>query len=405
MEAPVFIVGPPRSGTTLLAAMIGAHPEIACGAESHFFAKLSEAALYSAVKDSCWPDRAVRALSQLTVGDMPVHLQFGLSVDDLAEYLTDRAPAKRTMLEALTAQYAAYRGKKRWAEKSPPHLAQIPRIRSTFPNARIVRIVRDPRDSAESMCSLPWTSSFPVANAIVINEWFQLSQQADCTMPDTLTIRFEDLLQSPEETLRSVCQHIGVTYQPCMLHTCNADEAVVPDHEPWKKRVSQSLDPSRACAWKQTGWTRETVAISNVCHDLIETMGYESGPVGNGRAVCVNVNSMYQEFGAEAIVHLSERNIRVHCDQTPGGAHETWGEELVLLGGWRGTSAGRAAKVLEALRTLAMVVWRGIAGKATVRIPRYWTAQGTLDRYNACRMLICRLTRELYEAENGKENN
>ena len=52
---PIFIVGAPRSGTTLLSAILGSHSRIACGPETQFFSKLNLPALSSAAEDSYWP--------------------------------------------------------------------------------------------------------------------------------------------------------------------------------------------------------------------------------------------------------------------------------------------------------------------------------------------------------------
>ena len=58
-DAPIFIVGQMRSGTTLLASMINEHPRIACGPESALFTMLSPKDADAITEDAAWPDRAL----------------------------------------------------------------------------------------------------------------------------------------------------------------------------------------------------------------------------------------------------------------------------------------------------------------------------------------------------------
>ena len=68
---PVFVVGGPRSGTTLLAAMLAAHPAFDCGPETHCLSRWArlgprERARILDARD--WPERATRYVCSLTLG-------------------------------------------------------------------------------------------------------------------------------------------------------------------------------------------------------------------------------------------------------------------------------------------------------------------------------------------------
>ena len=64
-EPPVFVVGAPRSGTTLLASMLNAHGRLACGNETHFFKGLSGAVVEHLTDRRHWPQRACDYVSRL----------------------------------------------------------------------------------------------------------------------------------------------------------------------------------------------------------------------------------------------------------------------------------------------------------------------------------------------------
>src|SRR5688500_816538 len=119
-DAPIFVVGVARSGTTLLAALLSAHPRLDAGPESRFFARLRHldaAARARLVEPTEWPGPAVGFVSSLTNQGHPVVGLFDLTVDDIRDWLALRPPSIAAMLESLTAQHAERRGKARWVEK------------------------------------------------------------------------------------------------------------------------------------------------------------------------------------------------------------------------------------------------------------------------------------------------
>lgn len=116
-ESPyVFLVGSPRSGTTVLAELLGRHPDVVEWYEPYF------------------------------IWDWHV----GLPADDVrgAELATPRA---REWIRREFAVFLRKSGKRRLLEKLPDHAFQIPYVNAVFPEARWVHIVRDGRDVALSI--------------------------------------------------------------------------------------------------------------------------------------------------------------------------------------------------------------------------------------------------------------
>src|SRR5687768_3229239 len=133
LGAPVFVVGLPRSGTTLLAAMLGAHSRLDCGPETHFFSHLQRARSDRILTPRTWPRRGVELITSIVVGDTPVHHLFDVSTDELEAFLAARPPSVQVLLESLTAIRAARHRKARWIEKTPNHLLHVEKIRSLYP--------------------------------------------------------------------------------------------------------------------------------------------------------------------------------------------------------------------------------------------------------------------------------
>lgn len=273
--SPVFLVGAPRSGTTMLAAMVGSHSQFAVGPESQFFSKLSPQSLKAAAADPCWPDAAVELLLSLTLADQSVVALFETDEDALRAFLIEREPSVRTMLEALTVPFAAARGKAGWAEKTPNHLLNLDAIRAEWPEAAVVRIIRDPRDAALSTGRLPTFSSSFVANTLIWRAWQDRAAPFFETDARAITIRYEDLVANPEAQLRSLCEFLGVDYEPAMIEFAGAAADVSSENETWKKPVSGELDRSRMYAWRGTLDEGQKRFASLVNHEYLAQFGYD----------------------------------------------------------------------------------------------------------------------------------
>ena len=144
---PVFVVGGPRSGTTLLSAMLAAHSAFDCGPETHACragSRLAGSERSRILDPADWPRRATAFVTSLSLGKQPIHPMYGLTVEDVRSWLAASPPSLAAMLESLTEQRALRNGAPRWVEKTPRHLEVPELIAETWPGARIVRIVRDP---------------------------------------------------------------------------------------------------------------------------------------------------------------------------------------------------------------------------------------------------------------------
>jgi hypothetical protein len=274
---PIFIVGAPRSGTTLLATLLSSHSQISCGAETHFFPYLeaNHQQIPLILRDPAWPRQATEFMAALSLQDHRVHDLFGVEQQAIFDYLKSRRPSVQALLESLTVQQMVATQKSRWAEKTPNHILHLESIRRLYPAAKIVRIVRDPRDSAISMATkLPWASNSPLDNAYLIDEWYRKSQPFLGQDNLAYTVKYEALVAQPETSLQKLCGFLGMPFEPAMLDTEAAAQHTAPHHETWKSRVGQKLDASRCFAWKNRQPDIFLKAISLVCQGMIRQFNY-----------------------------------------------------------------------------------------------------------------------------------
>jgi hypothetical protein len=155
------------------------------------------------------------------------------------------------MLESLTVLHARRAGRARWLEKTPRHLLMTDLLRRLWPDARIVRIVRDPRDVALSLAGLPFAKESVVGNLVRVDQDDRASGARIASDPLAMTLRYEDLVTEPERELRRICDFVGEVYEPRMLDQRGSAAAVAADHEWWKAAVAGPLHTESVGRWRR----------------------------------------------------------------------------------------------------------------------------------------------------------
>lgn len=247
---PIFIVGAPRSGTTLLSAMLDNHSSLCCGPESQFFNKLNIKAVNEAFLKPNWPKLAFDEVVKITLADNRVVDLYEVNSTDYIRYLESHGAKLQTLLEGIMVPFMIKNEKQRWVEKTPDHILKLKLIRDLYPKSPIIRIIRDPRDSILSMARLPWTSHSFVENALIWKRWYLESERFLDTDTSSLTVRYEDLVDQPTVTLRQICRFIGEKFEPSMMDTSRSGLNVSTNNEPWKDMVNKPLSSGRKYRWK-----------------------------------------------------------------------------------------------------------------------------------------------------------
>ena len=139
--------------------MLAAHSAFDCGPETHCLSRWAHVARSERARildPADWPARAHAYVTTCRWASSPSTRCSGSRPATCAHGWPPGHPSLATMLESLTAQRAQRAGVPRWVEKTPRHLEVPELIAETWPDARIVRIVRDPRDAAVSLTKVPF---------------------------------------------------------------------------------------------------------------------------------------------------------------------------------------------------------------------------------------------------------
>ena len=193
-RAPIFVGGMFKSGTSLLRAMLGQHSAIASGLETYWFD---------------WDWSARESASMKVMYGRLAHF-FDMSVAEVTGMAMGSETAE-DFLETLMAEVARRQGKPRWAEKTPGNIAHADRIWAAWPDAKIVHIIRDPRDVFASLVEAKkWDSPEEFADRWVstIGRGLRLKGEINPSDKSYLAIRYEDLIAASEQTMRRVIDFI-----------------------------------------------------------------------------------------------------------------------------------------------------------------------------------------------------
>jgi hypothetical protein len=256
-----FVVGAPRSGTTLLRLMLDAHPELAVPPETWFL----RAAVGLRGRGTRLRDRLFELVTDFPTWD-DMHLsrrEFRRALDAVEPF--DLADGVR----AFYRLYAERQGKPRWGDKTPAYSAYLGAIERLLPEARFVHLIRDGRDVAVSVRPLWFAPGDDIRT--LARDWRDRVRRArrlgrGCR--HYLEVRYEDLVRTPRAELERLAAFLELPYDPAMeryhesggariaeLETRRrADGSVVATREQRLAaagRAASRLDPSRVERWRE----------------------------------------------------------------------------------------------------------------------------------------------------------
>ncbi len=291
---PIILGNAPSSGSTLLASLLSKHPEVAGGSELSVFDKsrlfeLGQKQYSRKIGSTIEHGHASHYVGSLRV--FTNHETYGYDKDSLIAFCRSFGSYKEMLLE-FGSGLCSRKGAAFWLEKTPPNIFNFPFLMDLFPEARFIQIVRDGRDAVASFLRRHPHPLYAVARWYCAN----LAGQHLVGNPRFLRIRYEDLVQFPELTLREVCGFVGINFRSQMLDIDNGRDA---DRLPtWKNsplaaistasigRHTQSNSPIANWVWRHL---RLTKAGQQLCCsssrpiqpiELQQVMGYATDRLG-----------------------------------------------------------------------------------------------------------------------------
>lgn len=264
----VFLIGLPRSGTTLLSHMLGNHPAIAAPPEP-------------------WVMLALHQLGRADRGHPANATVMQQAVENFAGP-DGLIAAARAAAAALYNARLLQSGKAVLVDKTPRYLFILDYVRAVFPLAKIVCLLRDPFDIAASFRSsfganLPAIldqledSPFLFDFTIGLDRLDRLVASRDSALH---VVRYEDLVASPAAVLGGVVEAIGLSATPAILAAmCKLNPKERQPGEFGDRKIEQTTAPHTASIGAyRTAFTRQELQslMNGLGLDRLQRLGYAS---------------------------------------------------------------------------------------------------------------------------------
>lgn len=245
LERPIFVVGCPRSGTTLVQCILSASSHAFSLPETHFFSWVFP--IVGVPLDSALSPQGMTHTREALETEAELVLPEAFWSD-----LQARSPTPLDTFVAIVEHFRPASGL-RAVEKTPRHVLHLDLIGEIFPDAVFVNVVRDPIDVASSLQGVPFASSRSMLSHA--QRWLESVEAAERYTASyrgrIYTVVYEELVRDPEPRVRSMCNFVKLDYEPRMLEEFGREAARnVGRDETWKRDISRGVIVDRKGVWR-----------------------------------------------------------------------------------------------------------------------------------------------------------
>ena len=283
----LFILGNPRSGTSLLRLMLTCHPDIIIPPESHFFLWLEEK--YSNWKFTDGLDTFLVDLYNSTKFET-----WEIPKDELKKYLLGlNINSYSELIEEIYLFYGKLHKKKNvkvWGDKNKLWKEKLGSIRKYYPSAKFIHLVRDGRDVACSFKELflnksksKYAPDLP-GEIVAIAERWSLNINAisfflkNIEANNKMIVKYEELINYPEDTLKVISNFLELPFDGKMLDYVkeNSNEVYEPlEFLEWKRKLNQIPDKKNIGKYKELLSSKEVKVFEKISSSELTKFGYE----------------------------------------------------------------------------------------------------------------------------------
>jgi hypothetical protein len=213
----VFLIGAPRSGTTLLARMLSAHSAVYGRAEPHLITPIAHLGYFGSVQKAPYDPYNVEQAVKEIVAEIP---------RGEAGYLE----ALRAYTDSVYAQLMerAPQGTRYFLDKTPAYALVLPFLTKLYPDAKYVVLTRHPLAVLTSYVESFFDGNYQVAmehNPILARYVPALARLVRERPVPLVWVKYEELVKDPETQFRGVCDYLGVPFEESAISYGESGEA------------------------------------------------------------------------------------------------------------------------------------------------------------------------------------
>lgn len=276
----LFVVGCPRSGTTLLQRMLHNHPQLAVAYDSLF--------IPAAVRGQADKNPPVSADLVERIETFHRFPRLGLP-EGIVTRLAPGARDYAELVQRIYDAFAALHGKPLGGEKSPGYVRHMPMLHDLFPDARFIHLVRDGRNVALSLLDWGKKTQRPKGPARKYRLWQESPvavsalwwarkagrgrRDAQRLPPDRYQeVSYEQLVDRPEDTLKALSGFLGLPYSEDMVHFYRGKTR----KDPGLSAKSAWLPATKGIRnWRRSMSAEDVELFEALAGDWLTAFGYE----------------------------------------------------------------------------------------------------------------------------------
>lgn len=290
LDAPLFIIGNPRSGTSLLRLILTSHSQILIPPECGFIIWLHK-------KYSDWSglDNSGSPRLDALLDDLFASKKFDtwlLDREVIKKRIIALQPSKYSELcGVIYATFGSGGGKEFtvWGDKNNFHINHLNDLLGLYPKAYFLHIVRDGRDVVcsyrEVMAAKSNSPYAPKLNTSALEialEWSNNVVKVDSFMSSmprerAMTIRYEDLVCDSLSTVKAMCGWLGLQFEDEMLNFYQQNKSNKLEPEltmDWKKRTMQPISDDTVGRYENVLSAAEKDMFLSAAKDALHRFSY-----------------------------------------------------------------------------------------------------------------------------------
>jgi hypothetical protein len=271
VSGPILIGGLERTGTSLIFALLASHPRIAMTRRTNWWTYF----------DGRFGDLGQEDALRRILGEMRQYRRHRKLEPDFERLEAEFRAGERSycrLFDLLESQHAERVGRPRWGDKSLHTERYADRVYECFPEARIIHMLRDPRDRYASAVKRWKSKRGGVGSATAA--WLasvELGRRNVERYPGRYRfLQYEHLVHDPEGELRAICEFIGEPYDPAMLGMAGASDVLDAGGNSSFGRFSVGeISPKSIGRFRQVLSPREIAFVQRTAGDEMRALGYE----------------------------------------------------------------------------------------------------------------------------------
>jgi len=261
-KEPVFIIGMPRSGTTLIQGILCNGGSYFPMPETHFF----ERATYGL------PEKKLSKENRESIRRI-LYKKSRIKIDqEFPDYLT----TVKDIFEYVIGHFNPD-GRNTFLEKTPRHVFFYSKIREYYPDAKFICMIREPKNVVSSQLKNSPKQDKSVVRLSLLYNKIAAAILKIRNSNNVFLINYEDLTTETALILKNTCKFLDIPYDSKLVENVAAPPGIVSAHEFWKNRniEYETIQKNDADKWRKALSPGQADMVNCITRAYSEKFGYD----------------------------------------------------------------------------------------------------------------------------------